>query len=592
MKRKVFNFSLLAGIGLLAFGVVGLSGCSSSASSQFSAASVSLNKSSLQMAVGEREKLNVTVSKGYGSEVRWFTSNENVVYVSDGYVFAVGEGVATVTAAIGGGYADCVVTVSGEGGADPTTGNVLSINPTSKTIKLNETFTITYSGKAEDGSQVTASFDTSNATVATVDATGLVTGVGVGSATISVVGSNGLSKNCSVTVKDPSQGGGSDYDIAVDTNLGYSGELTVGSPLIQREFMTSLLREFNELTGSSVKFTVTTFEEDNGTSGYGDAKSMPAVFPYASDQTLTLYQFNALSTVGRTDAGWIKEKMGDGAYNAAKLSSLVGYPFSSDNGVVMFYNKSVCQENEIDTLDKLFALADSKDMEVNMPIGNGFYAAGALMTYANGSSLYSLTPTTTSYTVTSNFNSDAGLKGAKVVRRIANEASLRNATSAPVNDVLATIVDASKVQDFKKSLGANYGVAPLPYVEDGVRLGSFLGYKFYGVNNTLNSTDKTTAAAVAKFLCSEYVQVKRFDEYNVRPTLSSLADYAKGEAHIDALTQQEAAHATIPLTAISSELWSASATAEGAIKVLGASAADSEYRSILDTLDKACQPSK
>ena len=592
MKRKVFNFSLLAGIGLLAFGVVGLSGCSSSASSQFSAASVSLNKSSLQMAVGEREKLNVTVSKGYGSEVRWFTSNENVVYVSDGYVFAVGEGVATVTAAIGGGYADCVVTVSGEGGADPTTGNVLSINPTSKTIKLNETFTITYSGKAEDGSQVTASFDTSNATVATVDATGLVTGVGVGSATISVVGSNGLSKNCSVTVKDPSQGGGSDYDIAVDTNLGYSGELTVGSPLIQREFMTSLLREFNELTGSSVKFTVTTFEEDNGTSGYGDAKSMPAVFPYASDQTLTLYQFNALSTVGRTDAGWIKEKMGDGAYNAAKLSSLVGYPFSSDNGVVMFYNKSVCQENEIDTLDKLFALADSKDMEVNMPIGNGFYAAGSLMTYANGNSLYSLTPTATSYTVTSNFNSDAGLKGAKVVRRIANEGSLRNATSAPINDVLATIVDASKVQDFKKTLGANYGVAPLPFVESNVRLGSFLGYKFYGVNNTLNATDKATAAAVAKFLCSEYVQVKRFDEYNVRPTLTGLADYAKGEEHIDALTAQEAAHATIPLTAISSELWSASATAEGAIKVLGASAADSEYRTILDTLDKACQPSK
>ena len=592
MKRKVFNFSLLAGIGLLAFGVVGLSGCGSSASSQFSPASVSLNKSSLQLAVGEREKLNVTVSKGYGSEVRWFTSNENVVYVSDGYVFGVGEGVATVTAAIGGGYADCLVTVSGEGGVDPVSGKVLTISPTSKTIKLNESFTISYSGKDDEGNPITASFESSDATVATVDANGLVLGVGVGTATISVIGSNELSKNCVVTVKDPSQGGGSDYDIAVDTNLGYSGELTVGSPLIQREFMTNLLREFNELTGSSVKFTVTTFEEDNGTSGYGDAKSMPAVFPYASDQTLTLFQFNALSTVGRTDASWIKEKMGDGAYNAAKLSSLVGYPFSSDNGVVMFYNKSVCQDSEIDTLDKLFALADSKDMEVNYPIGNGFYAAGALMTYANGSSLYSLTPTTTSYTVSSNFNSDAGLKGAKVIRRVANEASLRNATSAPINDVLATIVDASKVQDFKKSLGANYGVAPLPYVEDGVRLGSFLGYKFYGVNNTLSATDKTTAAAVAKFLCSEYVQVKRFDEYNYRPTLTALTDYAKNEAHIAALAAQEAAHATIPLTAISSELWSASATAEGAIKVLGASAADSEYRSILDTLDKACQPSK
>ena len=128
--------------------------------------------------------------------------------------------------------------------------------------------------------------------------------------------------------------------------------------------------------------------------------------------------------------------------------------------------------------------------------------------------------------------------------------------------------------------------------KNGDYISTFLGYKFYGVNNTLNATDKATAAAVAKFLCSEYVQVKRFDEYNVRPTLTGLADYAKGEEHIDALTAQEAAHATIPLTAISSELWSASATAEGAIKVLAANAADSEYRTILDTLDKACQPSK
>ena len=594
MKRKVFNFSLLAGIGLLAFGVVGLAGCSSSSTS-FVAASVSLNKSSLQMGVGDVEKLNVTVSKGYGSDVRWFTSNEQIVKAIDGYVYAVGEGNAVVTAAIGGGYAECAVTVTGDGGqSGQQSGKVLTINPTSKTINLNDTFTITAVGKAEDGSAITATFTSENAAIATVDANGLVTGVGVGATKISVVASNGLSKNCSVTVKDPSQGGGSgsDKDIAVDTNLGYSGKLTVGSPLIQREFMTNLLREFNEFTGSSVDFTVTTFEEDNGTSGYGSAESMPAVFPYASDQTLTLYQFNALSSVVRTDASWIKDKMGQKAYDAAKLTSLVGYPFSSDNGVVMFYNKSVCSADDIDTVDKLFALANEKDMEVNMPIGNGFYAAGALMTYSGGKSLYTLTPTATSYTVTSSFNTDAGIDGAILINKIANQDALRNATSAPINDVLATIVDASKVQDFKKSLGANYGVAPLPYVNDAktIRLGSFLGYKFYGVNNTLK--DKTVASAVAKFICSEYVQAKRFDEYNVRPTLSSLQEYAVGEEHIEALKAQEAANATIPLTAISSELWSASATAEGSIKVLPANASRSEYASILDALDKACQPSK
>ena len=596
MKRKVFSFSLMASFGLLAFSAVSLTGCGSSSS--FTAASVSLNKAQLELSIGEGYQLKVSVTKGYGSDVRWFTSDQSVAFVNDGYVIAVGEGEATVTATIGGGFADCLVIVNGNGGSETTTGNSMTISPTSKTLDLGNSFKIVASGKAADNSVVTFTFESDDTTVATVDAEGNVKGIGVGKATISVVGSNGLSKNCLVTVVNPDQGGGSqtegEYDIAVKTNLGYTGSLTIGSPLIQREFMTSLLSDFNRLTSSSINFTVTTFEEDNGTSGFASAASMPAVFPYASDQTLTLYQFGALSSVSRDDGTWIKNKMGNTAYSAARLSSVVGYPFSSDNGVVMFYNGSVCSAEDIDTLDKLFTLAEQKDMEVNYPIGNGFYAAGALMSYTGGKSLYTLTPTTTSYTVKATFNSADGVKGAKLVRRLANEEQKRNATSAPVGDVLATIVDASKVQDFKAaavSAGATYAVSALPWVDEAhtARLGSFLGYKFYGVNNTLNAEQKNMAAAVAKFLCSEYAQVKRFDKYNVRPTLTSLDEYAKGEPHIDALSQQQADNATIPLTAISSELWSASATAVDSLKALSVSAADSEYKTILDTLDKACQ---
>ena len=591
MKRKVFNFSLMASISLLAFGVVSLTGCDNAAS--FQAATVNLNKSSLTLAVGESFQLRASVSKGYGSEIRWFTSNENVVRVNSGYVFAVGQGEAIVTASLGGGYADCKVTVSGEGEA--VTGNTLSINPSSKTISLGGTFTISYSAKSEDGSPVTVEFTSSDASVAKVSNTGAVEGVGVGNAAISVVASNGLSKTCNVTVKESGGGSGDDRDIAIDPSVSYSGSLTIGSPLLQRDFMMSMLNDFNSLTGSNVKFTVTTFEEDNGTAGFGSAASMPAVFPYASDQTLTLYQFGALSTVQKTDANWIKTEMGESAYNAAKLSSIVGYPFSSDNGVVMFYDASKCSESDIDTIDKLFDFADKHEYEVNFPIGTGFYAAGALMTYAKGKSLYNLTPTVMSYTVSASFNSDAGVESAKIVGAIANKDALRNAAAAPTNDVLATITDASKVQDFKDALKGNYAVAPLPYVDEAktTRLGSFLGYKFYGVNNTLSGTDKTTAMAVAKFLCSEYVQAKRYDLFNVRPTLSSLTEYAAGEAHIKALATQQAANATIPLTAISSELWSAAATAEASIKDLvrlkGDTATNAEYKSILDTLDKACQ---
>ena len=582
MKKKFYG-SLIVTVGLLTFGVSSLSACSSSV---IKAAIVSLSQDRVELKVGDTATLKAKVSKGYDSELRWFTSNENVAYVDSGVVFGVGEGTAIVTAAYGGGFADCTVVVSGTGGGE--TEEYLNLNPTSKQLAPGETVQLKWKVYPED---TIVTFESAKDTIATVTAEGLITAVGVGSTVITAKGSNNKVATCNIVVAE--KGGGtdpSDRDIAVDKNLGYTGALTIGSPLNQRAFMQSLLDEFNTLTNSTINFTITTFEEDNGTAGYGKADSMPAVFPYASDQTLTLFQFGALSPLDKADYTWIKTEMGDDAYKAARLKSVVGFPFAADNGVVMFYNKSfVSDPSQIDTVDKLFDLADEKGLEVNYAIGNAFYAAGALMTYAHGESLYTLTPNNTSYTSVANFNSDAGLEGAKLVKKITLEDAIRNASGAPRKDVMVTITDVSKVQSFKDQLGSDYAVAPLPFVDDAhtARLGSYLGYKFLGVNNTLSESDKTMASAVAKFLCSEYVQAKRFDNFYTRPTLLSLEQegYASSEPHVAALSEQSKNGGTIPLTAVSSELWSQSASAVTSIVDLSPTASDEEYKSILDVLD-------
>lgn len=577
MKKKVLSLSLAA-TSLLVFGVAGSTACNTAGS--FAAASVKLNVSALTLGLGETQQLKASIQKGYSGEVRWFTSNEGVVSVDDGYVFGVGLGSATVTAAYAGGYADCEVTVTPDGGGEAS--DRLAISPTTKTIGVGDTFKIKTSVYPSD---TTVTFTSSNATVASVDEnSGDVTGLALGTAAITAIGSNGKTASCKVTVSE-NGGGSSGWDIAVPENLNYTGALTIGSPLVQTDFMKSLLNDFNSLTGSSISFTVTKFEEDNGTSGYPGPASMPAVFPYASDQTLSLYQFNALSSVSKTDYTWIKDEMGDAAYRAARLTSCVGYPFAGDNGVVMFYNKDLVSDpSEIDTIDKLFAKAGD-DYEVNFSIGNGFYAAAALMTYSEGENLYTLTPKDTDFSSKSTFNSAVGLKGAKKVYEIAKQPAIRNAASAPKGDVIATITDVSKVASFKSELGSKYAVAPLPFVEGSIRLGSFLGYKFYGVNNQLSKEDKEKASAVAKFLCSEYAQAKRYDSYNVRPTLKSLESYAAGEPHIAALKAQQDSNSTIALTATDSGFWSATAAAVTSIKALDSGAPDSAYQAILKSLD-------
>ena len=593
MKRKTFNWSFLPSIGFLLCGSIGLVACNSTQSVQ--AATVRLNKSEIHMNVGEREKLIASVSKGYESELRWFTSNESVAYADDGYVFGTGEGEATITAAYGGGYATCKVYVT-EGGEGPVDAPKLVLNFSSQTIKVGGNFNLTVS--SVNPADTTVTFTSGNTNIVTLESNGdksvTVTGVSEGTTSVTVAGSNNITKVCQVTVSNES-GPTTDYNIAVPTDLKYSGSLSIGSPKNQRTFMEGLLADFNRYTGSSIKFTIIDFEEDNGTTGYNSADAMPAVFPYASDQTMTLSQFKALGNVPNSDADWIIENMGEAAYDAATLTQPVGYPFAADNGLVMFYNKStVSDPSEIDTLPKIFALANQKDMDVNYSLSNGFYIAPALMTFNNGQPLYEVEPDGDSYTATSNFNSANGLRAAKAIRDIINQPNIRNATDAPRGDVLVTITDSSKVENFKRNLGDNYAVAPLPYIDEAktARIGSFLGYKFYGVNLQLSKTNKTMACSVAKFLCSEYSQYKRYSKYNVRPTLDLTKVHAEfktavlAEPHIAALIEQSQNNGVIPMKAVSSTLWSQTMTTYTELKKVAAGAADSVYTTILKALDK------
>ena len=580
-------------IGLLAFGVLGTTACSRSG---FVAAKVKLNAETITLAIGDTYQLKASRTKGYeDAELMWFTSNETIAYVDSGYVMGVGEGEATVTVVCAGGSASCKVTVSGQGSGTVT--ERLSVSPTTRSLAVGGTFTLAANAYP---SETTVEFTSSNEAVATVAKTSeraaTVTALAVGSAIITATGSNGKMAACSVTVSEAGGGGevpSTERDIAVRNNLNYSGySIRVGAPKNQVVWMNGILADFNALTGSSVEFTVSEFEEDAGTSAILSPEGAPDIFPYASDQTMNFDQLKVLASVPNSDKTWIRSNMGSAVLEAATYRDVLGYPFTSDNGSVMFYNKKyVSDPSEIDTVDKLFKKAADLDLEVNIAYGNGFYCGGILNTYNNGVNLCTITPKTTSYSQVGNFNSENGLKGIKLLHRIIKDPNVRNGSSAPIdaNYCLATIVDVSNVADFKNKMKENYATAPAPFTDENkdTRLGTFLGYKFYGVNNTLDTDVKQVAFSVAKFLCSEYVQAKRFDEFKSKATLLSLQEYCSEESHIASLTEQAKNNGTILLTPMSMEFWSETAVLATNVKNLGDNPTDEEFKTILAELDDA-----
>ena len=86
--------------------------------------SITLNKSSISLEVGNSEILNATISPSNADDksITWESSNESVAMVSNGTIIALKSGIAIITAyASNNKYATCVVTVTEPVDNEPTT---------------------------------------------------------------------------------------------------------------------------------------------------------------------------------------------------------------------------------------------------------------------------------------------------------------------------------------------------------------------------------------------------------------------------------------------------------------------------------------
>ncbi|MBD5250701.1 MAG: leucine-rich repeat protein [Barnesiella sp.] len=164
---------------------------------------VTLDHDTLELTEGDTETLTATVIPETTTDktVTWTSSNVAVVTVDEnGFVTAVAEGEATITAACGDVKAECAVTVSKK--VIPAEGITLSSE--SEKLTIGDTVELTATVSPEGVTDPTVTWNSSDDAVATVE-NGLVTAEAEGEATITATCGD-VKAECAVIVSAPTTG--------------------------------------------------------------------------------------------------------------------------------------------------------------------------------------------------------------------------------------------------------------------------------------------------------------------------------------------------------------------------------------------------
>ena len=164
--------------------------------STISITGVTLNKTEVQIQIGNTEVLIVTITPSNATDkiVNWKSSNTNIATVSNGKVTAKSVGTAVITAKTSNGKtATCKITVVEE----PTS---ISINKSSLIVGVGETFK--FSCKTNTETMAKVIYTSSKTAVATVDSDGNMKAKSAGTAIITAKTDNGKIAKCRVTVKN------------------------------------------------------------------------------------------------------------------------------------------------------------------------------------------------------------------------------------------------------------------------------------------------------------------------------------------------------------------------------------------------------
>lgn len=158
---------------------------------------VTLSTTRVNLTVGGTHEVVATIkpSNATYKDLTWKSSNTNVATVDNGLIVGTGSGKAEITVSTHNKITKKIVV-----NVSKTEITSITLDKSDERIKLNETLSLVKTIIPDSASSQTVSWDSSNTSVATVDSNGLVKGVGIGKAIITVRTNNGKTASCMVEV--------------------------------------------------------------------------------------------------------------------------------------------------------------------------------------------------------------------------------------------------------------------------------------------------------------------------------------------------------------------------------------------------------
>ncbi len=295
-------------------------------------------------------------------------------------------------------------------------------------------------------------------------------------------------------------------------------ELTVWGAEEDEALLEELFASFqNRYAGeASIRITYHPQSESNCKDAMlADLEQGADVFAFADDQLAALAAAGALDPIEDSDA--IRDANLPTAVEAASVAgTLYAYPLTADNGYFLYYNKAYFSEEDVQSLERMLAVAEERERLVSMDWSSAWYVYAFF-----GNTGLTVGLQEDGLTNYCTWNSTEGpIWGTDVARSMLNVAASPAFSNRPDTEFLRGVRDGSVIAGIsgvwnavavEEIWGANTGAAKLPSFTcrgQQVQMASFSGCKLIGVN--AYSKHPVWATRLAEWITSEESQTLRF----------------------------------------------------------------------------------